>query len=422
MSNKYTPTHRGWDHVGNLVPNWEHSEGIRPAMYGIPAPWLPIQYQDKHYEVYITVMPGRPVGLTCDGFLVPAGLKVAWTAAAGGATILTYTADDVAELVTDLTTGLPVTAATSYTKTAVQTALRSRGLIDAAEVPQDYVSYPVGVASHAFYVWSSNVDLRQHSNDLKTFNPADFKFHNFRMQHQVQILCDYTIRLPWLASDATTEVLAAALTGGTPAYGADVLVSSTDVSALARYSDLTGTNFIAWIGPDAPVAKDSVRTPISADNASLFVRERSGPDQLTTAGDFFIDHAVGIWFFFVSGGATVPAHVNGTTVTYNEYTTSPASVGDYVSVAGDIKPGSFVETDGDSNFVVSTSSDPRVIMGQVLGFVKHPKDFLGRVKTRYKSLGTVNKMPGSATAGVPDTLNVTETGSETEVIINLITR
>jgi hypothetical protein len=391
-------------------------------MYGVPAPWLPVQYEDKYYEVFITVMPGRPVGLTCDSYLVPAGLKVAWAAAAGGDTILTYTASDVAELVTDLTTGLPVTAATSYTKTAVLAALKSRGLIEDADNIEDYISYPVGVAAQAYYTWGSNVDLRQMSHDLKTFNPADFKFHNFRMQHQVAVLCDYAIRVPWLASDATNEVLDSALTGGTPALGSDILVSAADIKTLARYSDLDGSDFIAWVGPDLPVAKDSDRTPISADNDTLFTRLRSGPDQLSAVGDYFIDYDVGVWFFYVAGGASVPTHVDGATVTYNEYTTAPTTVGDYVSAVGDLKPGSFVQADGDSNFVLSTSDDPRVIMGQVLGFVKHPKDNLDRVKTRYQSLGTVNKMPGTATKGMPDTLNLTETGADTEVIINLITR
>jgi hypothetical protein len=93
-----------------------------------------------------------------------------------------------------------------------------------------------------------------------------------------------------------------------------------------------------------------------------------------------------------------------------------------VSVVGDIKPGSFVEVDGNSNYVLSTSSDVRQVLGQVIGFVKHPKDRLDRVKTRYASLGTVNKMPGTASKGYPDTLNVTTTGADTEVIINLITR
>jgi hypothetical protein len=260
------------------------------------------------------------------------------------------------------------------------------------------------------------------ANELKTFNPADFKFHNFRLQHQVQVLCDYAIRVPWLASDATTEVMDSSLTGGTPAFGDANLRSAADTVTLVRYSDITNTDFIAWFSSDFPIAKSTERTPQSADDATLLVRRRTSPDQLSAVGDYFVDHEVGVWFFYVAGGASVPANVSGTTLTYYEYTTAPGTVGDYVSAVGDLQPGSFVEVDADSNFVLSTSSDPRVIMGQVLAFIKHPKDLLDRVKTRYKSLGKVNKMPGTATEGYPDTLNVSETGADTEVVINLITR
>jgi hypothetical protein len=421
-SNRYNPTHRQWDHVGNLVPNWEHSEGIRPAMYGLPAPWLPTLFEDKHYEMFVTLMPGKAVAMTCDGFLVPAGLRVDWAAAAGGATILTYTADDVSEKVVDLTTGVVVTAATSYTKTATLTALKARGLVDDSGAIEDYISYPIGLAAQAYYSWGSNVEQRELARELKTFNPADFKFHNFRMQHQVAVLCDYVVRLPWLASDATSEVLDSALTGGAPAYGDDVLVSATDIKSLTRYSDLTGSDFIAWVGPDAPVAKNTTRTPVSADNDTILLRRRGSPDSLTAVGDYFIDYQAGVWFFYVAGGASVPTHVDGATITYNEYTTVPTTISDYVSATGDLKPGSFVEVDADSNFTLSTSSDPKVLMGQVLGFITHPKDKLDRVKTRYRTLGNVNKMPGTATEGMPDTLNLTTTGADTEVIINLITR
>ncbi len=60
--------------------------------------------------------------------------------------------------------------------------------------------------------------------------------------------------------------------------------------------------------------------------------------------------------------------------------------------------------------------------GQVIAFVNHPRGLLDRVKTRYTGLGTVNQMPGTATAGFPDNLNVSTTGADTEVVINLISR
>jgi hypothetical protein len=242
------------------------------------------------------------------------------------------------------------------------------------------------------------------------------------MQHQAQSLCDYVIRVPHLASAAVNEAMDGALTGGTPSFGDANLVAASDVKAMVRYSDVTSSDFIAWFSASYPVAKSTERTPISADDVALLVRQRQGVDQLTSAGDYYVDHEVGVFFFYVSGGASVPTYVASTTLTFNEYTTAPTSVGSYVSATGDLKPASFVEVDADSNLTLSSSTSVQDVMGQVLAFIKHPRGLLDRVKSRYETLGTVNKMPGTATKGYPDNLNVSETGADTEVVINLITR
>jgi len=412
--NSYTPTSRQWDHVGNLVPNFEHSEGIRPHFNSIPAPWLPVVFQDKHYENWIVVAAGKAVGLTREGDVCPAGLRVSWAAAAGGDTVLTYTANDVTEQVIDLTTGAVVSAATSYTLTQVQTALRSRGLIGSAETPDAFVSMPVGVAAQSYYVWAST------SRD--GFKPADLKFHNFRMQHQVAVLCDYVIRVPHLASASTDETLDAALTGSTLTYGAGNLFSAANVIATVRYSGVTSTDFIAASLTNSALAKSTARTTISADDSTLLLRERTSVDGMSQSGDYYLDYEAGVAFFWVSGGATVPARVSGTVLSYNHYNSVPTSVHDYVAATGLLRPGSLVEVDGDSNFTLATGTGINTVMGQVLGFITHPRDNLDKVKTHYSSLGTVNQMPGTATSGFPDTLNVSTTGADREVIINLISR
>ena len=38
---RYTPGHKSWDHVGNMIPVVEHSEGVRPHGEFKPAAWLP---------------------------------------------------------------------------------------------------------------------------------------------------------------------------------------------------------------------------------------------------------------------------------------------------------------------------------------------------------------------------------------------
>ncbi len=71
---QYTPNHKAWDHVGNIIPDVENSEGDRPHLgdKARPASWLPVQFYDKHYENWNVVMPGKAVAYDPDGYLMPA--------------------------------------------------------------------------------------------------------------------------------------------------------------------------------------------------------------------------------------------------------------------------------------------------------------------------------------------------------------
>jgi hypothetical protein len=70
--NRYNPNHKVWDHVGNLIPDVEHSEGERPAIELQVASWLPVQFFDKHYENWMVVLPGKAIALDPDGRAMPA--------------------------------------------------------------------------------------------------------------------------------------------------------------------------------------------------------------------------------------------------------------------------------------------------------------------------------------------------------------
>jgi len=416
----YAPAPRRWDHVGNLVPNFEHSEGQRPHLHGAPAGWLPVQYYDKWYETYITIMAGKLVALDRIEEIVPAGLKVEWAAAIGGATILTYTATDVSELVTDLTTGSTLTAAVSYTKNQVTAALRLRGLIGAAEACDAFISRPIGVASHCMYAWAFYGNNEVDALSRRNYG-IDAKFANFYMQHKVAVLCDYALRIPHVPAVQTPETLDAALTVATLTFGAGNLYSAANTVAATRYSSITNTNFIAAALATYPVAKNTAYTPLTADNASLLLRRRSSPDALAQAGDYYIDYEAGVMFFYVAGGASVPATVSGTNITFYSYATAPATVSLYVCAVGDIKPGDFLEADADSNFILATNTTFRDIMGQALTSVRHPRDFLDRVKSAWDNFGVLDQLPGTASSGYPD--NLTYAGaSDKEIVINLVSR
>ena len=68
---RYAPNHKSWDHVGNMIPVVEHSEGIRPHGEFKPAAWLPVQFFDKYYEEHFVVLPGKVLAFDNDGRVVP---------------------------------------------------------------------------------------------------------------------------------------------------------------------------------------------------------------------------------------------------------------------------------------------------------------------------------------------------------------
>lgn len=412
--NPYSASHKQWDHVGNITPGFEHSEGIRPHFdNNIPAGWLPVVWEDKHYEVWVVISSGKIVALTLEGDIVPAGLKVEWAAAAGGDTVLTYTSDDVEQKVTDLTTGEVLTAATDYTKTELTAALKERGLIGASDTCDDFISDPIGVIAHNAFVWWS------YSRDK--FNPVDNKQHNHQLQHAITVLCDWVVRVPWLASDEASDVADSSLTSAELTFGSNNIYSAANTTSLVRYSSIVSTTWVAYALDEFPVAEPTDRTPIEVSSGASLTRRRQSVDQLSQDGDYFLDLDVGVIFFYSSAG-TLPSSVSGKTYTYHTYASVPTTVSDYISATGTLVPGCFVKADADSNYTLDSSPTVASTVGQVLGFITHPRDFLDRVRTQYTQLGTMNKMPGTATKGFPANLNISVVGANKEVVINLINR
>lgn len=434
-ANAYSPTHRGWNHVGNLFPNVEHAEKEHGRLAGdfIPAPWLPVQLYDVHFEAWSVISPGKIVALTTQAeeikssigdyedssHVVPAGLKLAW---AGGGDVLTYTADDVTQRVIDLTTGVPVTAAAGYTAAEITTALKARGLIEDSETCVDFISYPVGVAAMACWKWAAL--------DGSKFHPASLANHNFRLQHQVQILTSYQLRLPWIPVAESNKTVPAALTGTALVFGSGDMFAASDVTSLVRYSALTGSSFVALALENFPVAGPTDLVAFTPTVAGVTMRLRSGPNALIAAGDYWLDREVGVVFFYAADGGTggVPAWLDGgtSTVAYSSYMGAGTAT-DYASVVSGasaaVKNGDFLVCDADSNFALDTgpTAYSAYRVGQVFGFKTYPKDLVHRVKSQYTNLGVLNKMAGTATGGLPETLTYTS-AADKEVLVNLINR
>jgi len=396
---RYSPTHKTWDHVGNMIPELEHSEGIRPHGEFRPAAWLPVQFFDKYYEDYFVVMPGKILAFDNDNRLVPAQYGLT------GATI-TYTSLDVEAGVMDVRTGSPLlaTAVGTFNVAAVSSFMGS-GVAMA-------VSSHVGVAPYAYWQWAG--DASEYDDG---FNPSGLRRHNYQLQHRTAILCDYVLELPLVPAEETTPV------------------ALTQSARVSNVSHLTGT-FTGLL----PVARNTMRTPITfsegagapGDVAAKFVVEKDSASDIASAGDWFVDRVTGDVYVYSAAdiGAT------DYEVAFFHYGSSPTGshVSKFASALGDLKGGDFVKCNADSNYVVATTEDFKDIVGQVIEVEDiWSKDALDRVRTAYPSLSTdasgslpgyagqMDQMPGSATGGVSDKVHYAG-ASNLVVRINLISR
>ncbi len=386
---QYSANHKVWDHVGNIIPDVEHSEGERPAIEFKPASWLPVQFFDKYYEDFMVVMPGKIVALDNDGRVVPGQYGLA------GATI-TYTQNDIDALVTDVTTGLACNADSV-----------SNSPIDASDVDGETYSFmgrdgealavspPVGVAPYAYLRWAGGDGS----------NPAGLLQHNYNRQHQVAVLCDYVLQLPLVPASTSEE----SMTFNAP---------SDNKSASNALANL-------------PLATNTMRTPMTFSggaSATLFVVQVDTVALVTSPGDWHVDKTTGVVTVYDTGTPT------GIALTYSNYAAAPATVSKFACGVGDLKAGDLVKCDENSNFAVASADDGWVVMGQVLDRDSgYPHDAMERVRTAYTSLSTnaagskpgslgqMDQMPGSANGGMPADINYTG-AADTIVRINLISR
>lgn len=380
---QFTANHKVWDHVGNMIPVVEMSEGFRPAINFKVASWLPVQMFDKCNENWWVLMPGKGVALDTDGCVVPAGYGVA------GASIV-YTANDVAAGTIDITTGAAVTGAKSVAVADVDGS--TYDFMGRSGVALT-ISNHVGFAPYAYIQWAG--DAGEYDDG---FNPLGYKQYNYNMQHGVAINCDYLLELPWVPQQTATE----AVTFGAPSAG----ISTNSGDPLANL----------------PVAKNTMRTQIvftdgGSGDADLFVVEKATAADVIASGDWHIDLATGV--FTVYSGTTTPT---GVLVTYYNYAAAPtgSNVSKFACALGDLGPGDFVKFNADSNFVKWTDGvdDVELIAGQVLAFERYPRDALDKVKTAFASpigssasgglpgyAGQLDQMPGTATGGVSDKIH-----------------
>jgi hypothetical protein len=412
--NQYVGNHKVWDHAGNVIPTVERQEGVR--IDGMPAAWLPVKFYEKHFENWIVIMPGKVVGLDNDARLVPAGLGLT------GATI-TYTANDVAAGVVDVRTGVALLTANlgTVTLSGVTTFMGRAGVTLA-------ISKSVGIAQYAFLKWAGDGSAEDDGT-----NPALYVQHNYNMQHRVGFLTDYVIDLPVVPESQTAEHMTYA------SYASHIVT-------FAALSDL-------------PVAKNTVRTPITFTDGTIalasthFVNQVASADLIVALGDWYINLTTGVVkAYFASDPSSGYFHV-----AYSDYAAAPtgSNVSVFACALGDIKPGDFLKYNVDSNFVKATPlpvygtaisatydtdnvdwlyDDFSVIMGQVVAIDIYPRDLLERVRTYPINTiatnaagsfpgyaGQMDQMPGTATGGMPALIHYAG-AADTMVAVNLISR
>ena len=385
--NQYVGNHKQWDHVGSITPDFEISEGIRPAEELKPAAWLPVLRFDKYYEEWFVVSAGKAVALDADGNVVPAQYRTETNN-------IVYTADDVAAGTVDVRTGaaLLIGAIGTFAVSTVSDFM-GRGL-DMGDTEAGQVSAPIGFAPYNYWQWAGG----------DGFNPSQYRKHNHNLQHQVAVLCDFYVELPYVPAAQSAEALDNA----------------------SQYGTKNVYSFIAI--DNLPVAKNTSRTPfvfaegagVPADVATRFVNEVATIDDIISSGDYFMDYDTGILSVYATGA---PGDTDYT-IAYYHYAGTANSTNNYACANGVLSPGDFVKADANSNLTlwVEGTDAWSLCLGQILAVdTRFPKDALEKVRTAYAGLGVEQQMPGSANGGVP--ANISYSGAANAVVrINLINR
>lgn len=454
----YVANHKMLDRMGRVTPIVEYSAGERPHFESTPAEWLPVARYEYEYDYWIVVSSGKIVAEDKEGKLVPAGLRKAFNAASG-ATVLTYTSNDVDAYVVDLTTGDLVAAATTYTEDEVTAALKERGLIRADQRAMDFISKPVGIASYNYYKAPGS----------NWWNPTELKQHNFRPQAITAITCDYVISVPVVPGVEATETMDGALANlagsidwSTSRTGG--WFGSTALNGLVKYSSLiaAGDNVVGYVFEKFPIAHITQESPMTHSNGQL-TNKVAGVKSIAAAGDYFVDYDLGMLFLYEEDGNAIPTGWSATdTVTYYQYedAATGSQITSYMSATGNIDYGDFLTYDINSNLIKASldisaaegydssfavySADPDYaadadaaissqlqqaidnhvfgVVGQVIGTNVYPRGALDKVKTAYQGQTAANmRTPGSATGGRTDQLTYAN-GAEKMAIVNLVLR
>lgn len=189
------PTYKGHDDRGHITPNFEYSEGIRPAGSFMPAPYLPQVRFNEYFKEAVVLSAGKVVAFDSNGNIVPAGLALqaaAWLAAAATSvatadavtTLTRYTADDVKRKVKN---------AAGVLVTVNEPVVKSFFNQTTPFAANTTVSAPIGVAPYNYWPHPGGDGE----------NPALYNVSNWNLQNKVAFLTRYQLEYPLVEDRAT---------------------------------------------------------------------------------------------------------------------------------------------------------------------------------------------------------------------------
>ena len=217
-------TYKTYDDRGHVTPNFEYSEGIRPAGEFMPAPYLPAVRFNVYFEEFIVLSGGKVVAFDSLGYVVPAGLALDLAAeeATPGTAIIEYTQSDVDRGVLNAMGVAPVAGE----KVAASMVSGQANIT---------VSAPIGLASYNY--WTNP------GGDGE--NPAGYNVQNFNLQNKVAFVTDYVIQIPTVVDQAAYD--AAPYKGMMALVGA---VVPGDFISFDEYSNMVSIGYL--IGSTEP--------------------------------------------------------------------------------------------------------------------------------------------------------------------------
>lgn len=418
----------------SLIPEVLFNESVLnpvgPTEAWRPANWLPVQWiatnRDAGSDAFVH-MKGKPVCITRDQYLAPAGLRGAFDETTA-TVVLTYTADDYAWGVIDLTTGAryATNGTTTYTALDVAKALVERGLVpedtvsnnppssnaDVTAIVKAFFSLPIGFAAYSWYVWSGKAE------------DGDQFYTNYSKQSGVQFFTQWVLKVPVrVASDtdadsfdvsAITVTTAPSAVGDFPQPGE--VWNAAALSALSRYTGLSTTAKVTGLAlASKPVARNTDRTPIVCDITGVLKAEKDSILKVKKEGDWFCDLSVGMLFISSDTYATLVTDNTDPTVSYFYYDDSAAGdiTDKFVYFDGVLRPGDLISCDNKSNYVpkgsaadILASTDPA--LGRVLYALKEPFAEMETKVSGWKgpNFDAASKMPGTATKGYSDMITL----------------